>query len=141
MPEMSLTPPRIVVLSTQTLFAEGLLANLRQKSEKYQLQTLDAQLPDVMAQLAAYQPSLVLLDATDAGVNDRCLLAGLVTTLPALIIIRLDPQQGQLQVVTSQLRTITRMSDMVAVIDALTQPTLAGERSPNEGLETKEDAG
>jgi hypothetical protein len=127
MPEMSLTPPCIVVLSTQTLFAEGLVAKLRQNAEKYQLRSLDAQLPDVMAQLAAYQPSLVLLDATDVSVCDRHLLDDLLTALPALTIVRLDPQQGQLQVVTSQQRTITRMADMVAVIDSLIQPTLAGD--------------
>ena len=141
MPAMSLTPPCIVVLSTQTLFAEGLVANLRQKSAKYQLQKLDARLPDLLEQLAAFQPNLVLLDATDASVIDRGLLESLLTTLPALIIVRLDPQLGQMQVVTSQRHTITRMSDMVAVIDSLTQSTQAGESSPNLSLGTKEEAG
>jgi DNA-binding NarL/FixJ family response regulator len=139
--ESHLTPPRIVVLSTQTLFAEGLVANLRQTLGQPGLQTLDPQRPEVLQQLVAYQPHFVLLDATAPGLNDHCLLDSLLKALPALTIIRLDPQQGQLQVVTSQQRTITRMSDMVAVIDALTQTTLAGEPSPNASLGSKEDAG
>jgi Fe-S cluster assembly ATPase SufC len=140
MPEITQTPPRIVVLSTKTLFAAGIVAHLRQNLAQPGLQTLDAQQPEVLEQLVALQPSILILDATDAGVSDRGLLDGLLRALPALTVLRLDPQQGHLQVVTSRQRTITQISDLVTVIDSLTQPTLASAHLSDVNPEPKEDA-
>jgi len=137
--ESLLPQPRIVVLSTRTLFAEGIVANLRQNLAAHELQTLDANLPDVMEQLAAHQPGIVILDAADEGVNDRCLLNSLVSDLPGLTLIRLDPYQGRLQLVTSQQRVIAQISDLVAVINSLTQPVRVSDRSSTMSSEAKED--
>ncbi len=130
---------RIVVLSSRTLFAEGIVANLRQNLAAHELRTLDANLPDVMEQLAAHQPGIVILDAADEGVNDRCLLNGLVSDLPGLTLIRLDPHQGRLQLVTSQQRAIARISDLVAVINSLTQPARVSKDSSMNNSDAKED--
>jgi len=107
------------VLSTKSLFAEGIVANLRRNLETQELQAMDAQQPEVIEHLVAYQPSVVILDATDEAATDRCGLDRLLTALPRLNVIRLDPHLGHLQVVTSQQRTIAHISDMVEVINSL----------------------
>ena len=137
--EVSLSEPRIVVLSTRTLFAEGIAANLRQNLAAHELRTLDANLPDVMERLVAHQPGIVILDAADEGVNDRCLLNRLVSDLPGLTLIRLDPHQERLQLVTSQQRAITQISDLVAVINSLTQPVRVSDGSSTKNSDAKED--
>jgi hypothetical protein len=137
--EGTLPEPSLVVLSTRTMFAEGIVAHLRQNLAAHELRTLDASLPDVMEQLTVRPPGIIILDAADEGVNDRCLLNSLVSDLPGLTIIRLDPHQGRLQLVTSQRRAITQISDLVSVINSLTRPVRMSDGSPTRSLETKED--
>jgi hypothetical protein len=111
--------PRIVVLSSRTLFAEGVAASLRRGSEEREFRTMDAQQPEVTQQLVAFQPTVVIVDATDQAVKLRCPLDNLLDALPALTLLRLDPQHEHLQVVTSHQRFIRSLNDIVSVIDSL----------------------
>jgi hypothetical protein len=114
-----LAQPRIVVLSGRTLFAEGIAASLRRSLDEREFQTMDAQQPEVIEHLVAFQPRVVILDASDEDVTQRCPLDSLLGAMPALTILRLDPQHEQLQVVMSRQRSIRNMSDIVGVINSL----------------------
>ncbi len=115
-----MTQPRIAVLSSRTLFAEGMAARLRQSMDERAFRMIDAHQPEVMEQLAAFQPKVVILDATDEDVDHRYPLHRLLGALPGLTIIRVDPQYQQLQVISSQQRTIRNMSEILGVITSLT---------------------
>jgi hypothetical protein len=115
-----LTQPRIAVLSGRTLFAEGLAASLRRDLNEQAVRTIDAHQPELIEQLVAFEPRVVILDATDDDVNHRYPLDALLGALPGLTILRVDPQYQRLQVVTSQLRPIRSMSDIVGMITAFT---------------------
>ena len=108
-----MTQPRIAVLSSRTLFAAGMAATLRRRLDRRAFRTFDAQQPEAMEQLVAFRPSVVLLDAADEVVSRRYPLGSLFGALPALTIVLVDPQDEQVQVVTSQQRAIRRMSDIV----------------------------
>ena len=111
--------PRVVVLSGRTLFAEGIAAGLRRNMENREFRTLDTRQPEVIEHLVASEPSVVILDATDEVIKLRCPLDRLLDALPALTVLRLDPQRGLLHVVTSRQRSVRSMSDIVGIIHSL----------------------
>jgi hypothetical protein len=114
-----LTPPRIVVLSGRTLFAEGIAASLQRNLEAPEFRTMNTQQPEMIDHLVAYQPAVVILDAADEELRHRCPLDSLLGAMPALTILRLDPQHESLQVVTSRQRPIRSLSEVVRVITSL----------------------
>jgi hypothetical protein len=109
----------VVVLSGQTLFAEGIAASLRRNMENQAFRTLDTQEPEVIEHLVASRPSVVIMDATDEAIRRHCPLDSLLDALPALTVLRVDPQRGLLHVVTSRQRSVRSMSEIVGVIHAL----------------------
>ena len=59
----------VVILSGQSLFAEGIASRLRQYPHLVQLEIVDPRRPDAMAQITAAQPSAVILDVADPGLT------------------------------------------------------------------------
>ncbi len=111
---------RVVILSGHSLFAEGVANRLRQYLQQVELEIVDPRQPDVMLQVAAARPSIVILDMTDTVVTRFCSLSKLLRSLPALKVIRLDPQQEQIQIVTSEQRSAVEVHDLVEVIEQST---------------------
>ncbi len=109
---------RVVVLSTQSLFAEGIANRLQQHLRQVEFKIVDPRQPDTMAQIIAIQPSIVFLDVTDLEAVRYCSLSKLLLSLPKLKVIRLNPQQGQIQVVTSEQHRVTEVRDLVDVIES-----------------------
>ena len=107
----------VVILSGRSLFAEGVASRLRQHLERFKLHTVDSRQDDALAQVVAVRPSAVILDASDPNVTDHCPLNTLLEALPSLKIIRLDPQRNQVQVVTSEQRQATEVSDLISLIE------------------------
>lgn len=108
--------PRVIILSSRSLFVEGVATRLRQHLAEQDVQTVDARQPDVLSLVIAAQPSVVILDATDAEAAQVCAVGDLLKALPSLKIIRLDPQQKQIQVVTSEQRVVDEVRDLTDVI-------------------------
>ncbi len=112
---------RVVILSGYSLFAEGVASRLRRYLQLVEFKILDPRQPDAMAQIAAAQPAVVILDSADTGVAQFCSLSNLLLEFPKLRIICLDSQHEQIQVVTSVQHTMANVRDLVGVID---QPLL-----------------
>ena len=81
-----------------------------------ELLTIDAREDNALEQVIAAKPVAVILDATDPDVTRNCPLGVLLTALPSLKVIRLDPQQDHIQVVTSEQREAEHMQDLIEVI-------------------------
>jgi hypothetical protein len=101
------------------LFAEGIASRLRQYPRMADVKIVDPRQPDPIAQIAAAQPSFVILDGSDSGTSRLCPLSQLLHSLPELRIICLDPEQDQVQVVTSEQCPAVKVHDLVEVIDRL----------------------
>jgi hypothetical protein len=110
---------RVVILSGYSLFAEGVVSRLRQYLRLADLEIVDPRQPDAIAQIAAAQPSVVIVDSTDSGAIQSCSLSQLLYSLPKIRIIYLDPERGQAQVVTSEQYPAAKVRDLVEVIDRL----------------------
>jgi hypothetical protein len=124
---------RVVILSGRSLFVEGVANRLRQHLTEQDVHTVDARQADALAQVLAIQPTSVILDATDADVTQHCPLDELLNALPRLRLIRLDPQQDQMQVVTSQQRPVGRVSELIEVITAPSLPSNTDSAHKEEG--------
>ena len=109
---------RVVICSSRSLFGEGIASRLRQHLGAHELQIVDARQTDALARVIAARPSAVILDATDEEVARRCPLSDLLSALPSLTVIRLDPQQKQVQVVTSEQRAANEASDLIDILNS-----------------------
>lgn len=110
--------PQVVILSTRSLFVEGVASRLRQHLPEQAMQVVDARRQDALAQVVAAHPASVIVDAADPEATHHCSLSDLFNAMPLLTVIRLDPQHEQIQVVTSQKRQVDRVHDLVTVIQA-----------------------
>ena len=108
--------PRVVILSSHSLYVEGIASRLRQHLDEDAIHTVDARQTAALERVIAARPSVVILDETDPEVARQFSLSTLLNALPMLTIIRLDVQQDQIQVVTSEQRSVEHVSDLIAVI-------------------------
>lgn len=108
--------PTVVVLSSHTLFAEGVSSRLQARAETLQLNIVDARSTTAMDQIIAFQPQVVIVDASDPEASANCPINQMLASLPALKIIRLDPQQAGFQVVTSAQHIAHEVDDLLEVI-------------------------
>lgn len=109
---------RVVILSSQSIFAEGVAARLKQHLDGQSLLIVDTREPDALQRVIAAHPTAVILDVSDSETERSCSLGTLLDALPALTLIRLDPSQDQVQVVTSEQRAVHQVQDIVQVIKA-----------------------
>lgn len=107
---------RVAVLSSQSIFAEGIVAGLKQKLNEQSLFIVDARQDDPLQRVLDTHPTSVILDATDDIIAEHCPLDGLLNALPSLTVIRLDPQQDRIQVVMSKEHCGGQLSDLIKVI-------------------------
>jgi hypothetical protein len=106
----------VAILSSQSIFAEGVVASLRQQFDDQTLLIVDARQANSLQRVLVAHPSSVILDASDALVAECCPLDRLFDALPSLTVIRLDPKQDWMQVVTSHPHHASHMSDLLKII-------------------------
>jgi len=124
--------PRVVILSSRSLFVEGVAKRLKQHLPENDVQVVDARQKNALEQVIAAQPTSVILDATDADVYRNCPLSKLLNVLPLIKVIRLDPQQDKIQIVISEQRSVDQVRDLVQVIQSAGTDQPASEGSPEE---------
>lgn len=112
---------KAVVLSCQSIFVEGVVARLKQHLDEQLLIIVDAYQPGALEQVIEAQPALVILDAREQGGESSHHLGALLEALPWVTLIRLRPERGQVQVVTSQQRDLSQVHDLVEVIKSTAQ--------------------
>jgi hypothetical protein len=107
---------QVVILSSGSLFSEGVASRLREHVGRVQVTLLDPRLPDLSSQLADLHPVAVILDAADPWVVEKCPLHRLMGFLPGARIVELDSQAQQVRVVTSECFPARDVNDLVEVI-------------------------
>ena len=108
---------RVVILSGHSLFAEGVASRLKKHLDRLDLQVVDINEEDVLSKVVSLKPATVILDAMDSERNNPLPLSKLLKALPGVTVIRLDPQQTQVQVVTSEERMLGEVKDLIEVIE------------------------
>lgn len=106
----------VVIVSSQSLFAEGVANRLQQYLKESMFKVVNPQQPDALAEIIVARPSIVILDLADPETSQICSLSSLLSSLPELKILRLDPQHDKVQVVTSEQRSVVEVRDLVDAI-------------------------
>lgn len=109
----------VIILSSGSVFVEGIASRLRQQLKASNVQTIDSRQADTLEQVVAAQPAIVISEATDIKLEQACPLNSLLAALPKLTVIRLDPQQEHMQVVTSEHRPSGGMSGLIKTIQSV----------------------
>ncbi len=107
----------VVILSSGSLFSEGVASRLREHIGRVQVTLMDPRLPDLSTRLSSLRPIAVILDAADPWVVEKCPLNRLLGVIPGTRIIELDSQAQQVRVVTSEHYPAKDVNDLVEVID------------------------
>jgi DNA-binding NarL/FixJ family response regulator len=108
---------RVVVLSSRSLYAEGVISRLRQHEDHLELIVVDSHQTDAMEKIKLAQPTAVILDASDQEANNHCPLEQLLQSMPAVKVIRLDPSQDGFQVLTSERHTTGELGDLISILN------------------------
>jgi hypothetical protein len=108
---------RFVILSTHSLFVEGVASRLRQYPQRVDVLFVDPQQPDYIAQIKKIQPDALLLHAADTEQFQCQLLCDLLMALPNVMIIHLGAQQKDIHIVTSTQRSINEVRDIIDLIE------------------------
>ena len=107
---------RVVVLSSHSLYAEGVLTRLKAHSNKLDLHVVDAEQRDALEQIITIQPTAVIVDASDKDANEHCPLGRLLSDLPGVRIICLDPINKGFQLVTSEQHDANEVQELLAIL-------------------------
>ncbi len=111
-----MTRTSVVILSGHTLFVEGVATRLGKQTDRVKLHVVDSAQANALEQVASVRPGAVILDATDPDATRNCPLSRLFQVLPAVRVIRLDPESNQIQVVTSEQRQAADITELIDVI-------------------------
>lgn len=107
---------RVVILSSKSLFAEGVASLLREQLDQIELEVISPRESDVFDQINSVAPTALILDTTDLEVDQFCPLTTLLAMVPDVKIIRLDPRFEKIQVVTSEQKLAGEVSDLIDMI-------------------------
>ncbi len=107
---------RVVILSSRSIFAEGVASRLRQHLETQDVDVIDVRQQSALARIVDDQPSTVILDASDPEVANGDWLDTLLLALPKLQVVCLDPLKDRMQVVTSRQRPVGQVDELIDII-------------------------
>jgi hypothetical protein len=109
---------QVIILSKQTLFAEGVASRLKQYPQRVEFQFVDPQNPNYLDEIEAAHPSAVILDAAELKIDKHCVLCALLLAFPFIKVIRLAVESDYIQVISSTKHRLGEVRDLLEVINA-----------------------
>ncbi len=107
---------KIVILTNHSLLADGLISRLREYPDSLELWVFDANQVDVLTQIVAVQPSVVILEESEAQQLETCSLKQILSVLPNLMVIYLRLGQQDIQVIESEPYPAKEVREVVDII-------------------------
>lgn len=106
----------VVILSSQSLFAEGIAKRLQQTLQSAVLRVIDPATSTAINDITDSAPSIVIFDVTDTKAASFCTQNDLLYSFPSLRLIRIDPESEQMRVLTSECHKAHQVQDLLDVI-------------------------
>lgn len=107
----------IIVFSSQTLYAEGVVNRLREQKGADAFHYVNPDDADYLARIADLLPSVVIIDAAETDTRQNCILCELLEHFPAMTIVRLKIQEKEVQVIRSTRHAAQNVKDLAKLID------------------------
>ena len=107
---------RIVIMSNHSLFADGIASRLQQYPQQVDVMFVDPHQPDYLDQIKQLEPTAVVVDAADVCQDQCCVICDLLQSKLNVTIIRLEVQRKDIQIITSEQRSIEEVKDILPII-------------------------
>ena len=107
---------KIAILTGHSLLADGLVSRLRDYPEAAELKVFDGQEPDILNQLIAFKPSVLILEEEGTQSNNACSLKKILALLPNLLVIYLHLGRPEVQVIQSEQCPANGVKELLEII-------------------------
>lgn len=108
---------RVVILSSHSLFAEGVASRLRENPQRLEVHFVDPQQPDYIEQIHTIQPAAILIAAADPISSPCSSLCKLLMSFFNVTIICLQAQNKEIQIIKSVQHDLNELKDLVAIVE------------------------
>jgi len=116
---------KLAVLSNQAILLQGIILQLSQFPQSFDLQVLDIEQEPLMEKLVENRPDLVVLDADDLTRSTSLRLADLFRRLPDLILVEVNIHTSSVHIIRSQTINASSMEDFQALlVNTVKKPVL-----------------
>jgi len=109
-------PRRVVIVAGHSLFADGTANRLRQYPERVEDLRLSPAEGDLLERVVAARPSVIIMDQRDPEIGHSSSLQRILSSLPSVHVLLLDPKKAQIQVVSSQTQEPVEVEDLIELI-------------------------
>lgn len=113
---LRMQPKRVVIVAGHSLFADGTAHRLRQYPEQVEVLRLSPSEGDLLERVIAARPSVIIMDQRDPEIGHSLSLKRVLSSLPAVQVLLLDPKKAHIQVVSSQTQEPVEVEDLIALI-------------------------
>ncbi len=107
---------RIAVLTSHSLFADGLISRLHEFSEQIELRVFDLTQPGFMEQIAAFQPVSIILEDNKNSQSETCSLNNILEAFPNVTVVYLHLGEAEIQVIQSEQYLAKGVRELVDIL-------------------------
>ena len=107
---------KIAILTGHSLLADGLVSRLRDYPEAAELKVFDGRELDILNQLIAFKPSVLILEEEETQSNNACSLKKILALLPNLLVIYLHLGRPEVQVIQSEQCPANGVKELLEII-------------------------
>ncbi len=112
---------RVAILSSHSLFTEGVASRLREYPQQVEVLFVDPQQPDYLEKILEIHPAAIIIDAADRGVSQGCTFIDLLMSFFKVPIIRLEAHKDDIQIITSEQHNLKEVRDLIKVLEQYSQ--------------------
>jgi DNA-binding NarL/FixJ family response regulator len=109
---------RVIVFSSRSIFAEGVVSRLRQHPNSGEIHFIDAKYESYVEKVFKLQPSIVIIDLAEDEGSESCLLCDLLGAFPAIKIVRLKVNDKVVQVIASSSYSFDKVHKLLDLINS-----------------------
>lgn len=107
---------KVVALTSQALYSAGVINRLEQYGDQLDLVKIDVENDDVMQVVENHHPHAIIIDTNFEDDIAHCPLEEFVRRVPAVKVIRLDPEREGFEVLTSEQHSASAVDELIEVI-------------------------
>jgi hypothetical protein len=104
---------KIVVLTGNSLMAQGMVSRLREYSRLIELLEVDLTAPNSLRKVSEFQPEIIIFDESAFTDSLQPLLVNLLNTIPDAMLVELRMENPNVQVIQSVRFTASSADELV----------------------------
>ena len=108
---------RVVILSSHSLYTEGVASRLREYPQDVDVRFVDPQQQGYIERVRSIQPAAIVINALDSNNSLNCLLCDLLISFSTVMIILIGSQLGDIQIITSRQHPLNQVRELIEIIE------------------------